>query len=74
MFLSFFLLLISYYYSMISYGNEKVLMHRVRKDKVPRFERLMRLVPTQKKFVIEQANRAIGEYKRLIVLAKANER
>lgn len=49
-------------------------MHRVRKDKVPRFERLMRLVPTQKKFVIEQANRAIGEYKRLIILAKANEK
>ena len=74
MFLSFFLLRLSYNIVMISYGNEKVLMYRVRNDKVPRFERLVKLMPTQKKFVIEHANRAINEYKKFIILAKANEK
>nr|DAR81751.1 MAG TPA: hypothetical protein [Caudoviricetes sp.] len=55
---------------MISYGNERVLMHRIKNEKVPSLKRLEKLMLTQPEFVEEQAGKAICEYKKVIVLTK----
>lgn len=55
---------------MISYGNERVLMHRIKNEKVPSLKRLEKLMLTQPEFVEEQAGKAICEYKRVIVLTR----
>ena len=55
---------------MISYGNERVLMHRIKNEKVPSLKRLEKLMLTQPEFVEEQAGKAIYEYKKVIVLTK----
>lgn len=50
----------------ITQNYQRVLIFRIKKEKVPSFERLNKLKFTHKKFVQEQAKRAICEYKKLL--------
>lgn len=55
---------------MITENYARVLMHRVKKEAVPSYEKLRKLSPTQSEFVKEHAKRAIKKYMELIATNK----